>query len=489
MKYLIQTSTTRAAREEKVRRVIAARKAAPSLGQYAKTVYPKFEQYRHVRTLEEKLEAVAAGEIRRLMVFEPPRHGKSLLGSRIFPAYFLRRRPDGWVGLAAHTADLARTFSRSSRDCFELSGGSVRRDVSATTHWETTAGGGMWAAGVGGPITGKGFHVGIIDDPIKNSEEAASSVMRQKQWDWYQSTFATREEPGGAIILTMTRWDEDDLAGRLLEQEESGESEDRWHIVHLPAIRDASMLTEWPATCTVSEDWREDGEPLCPERYGLEKLNALRRRIGEYFWLSLFQGVPRTVVGQGRVYHKFDGNSLADVDDPGDCPLLVGMDFNVDPMSACIAVRVADQLHVIDEIELRDAGTDEMCKALKDAYPDSKIIVYPDPACRQRRTSAPVGQTDLAIIRRHGFATVVPSSAPPVVDRINEVNTLFESGRGFVNPRCRSLCRGLERLTYRPGTSLIQKSKGYDHMTDALGYLVHGEFPLVSRGSAALRLR
>ena len=485
-----------AAQEAAVRELaIRQQRERMTLERYAVQVDPHFRWYRHVQVVGEALERVVAGDLRRLIMTIPPRHGKSLLGSRILPAYFLRRHPERWVGLNSYSADLARTFSRSARDHFAASGGAIRDDAGAVTHWETTAGGGMWAAGVGGPITGKGFHLGIIDDPIKNAEEASSEVMREKQKDWYQSTFATREEPGGAIIITMTRWDEDDLVGWLLAQEEDlppGEGEG-WHVIHLPAVMDASEVVQWPESCTTEPDWRSDGEALCPERYPRKMLDKLRARVGEFYWLALFQGLPRSTVGKGRVYYRFTGANIADVEDPGESDLLIGMDFNVDPMSACVAYRAADQLHVFDEIEIRDAGTEEMCAAIKARWPGRRITVYPDPSGQQRRTSAPVGKTDLSILRSHGFQVSAPSSAPPVVDRINEVNTLC-GGEGapvrlMVNPRCRKLIQGLQRLTYRPGTSVVLKTKGYDHMTDALGYLIHREFPLEDRTGYTLRLR
>jgi hypothetical protein len=473
----------RAAQEAAIRELaIRHQRQRMTLRDFAPRADPRFRWWRHVEVLGDALERVVAGEIRRLMVYMPPRHGKSMLASRILPAYFLSRHPDRWVGLNSYSADLARTFSRSARDHYIALGGQVRDDAGAVTHWETVQGGGMWAAGAGGPITGKGFHLGLIDDPLKNAEEASSEVIREKQKEWYRSTFATREEPGGAIVVTMTRWDEDDLAGWLLSEEAGEDGGEGWHIIHLPAIADAELIAQWPEGCTVEPDWRSPGEALCPERYPLATLERLRRRVGEYYWLSLYQQVPRSTQGKGRVYHSFTGVNVAEVEDPGECDLLIGMDFNVDPMSACVAVRAADQLHVFDEIELRDSGTEEMCREIKARWPGRRVRVCPDPSGQQRRTSAAVGDTDFAILRRHGFQVSSPPAAPPVVDRINEVNALADEGeagrRLYVHPRCRALIAGLQRLIYKPGTSIVVKGK-YDHMTDALGYLVHQEFPLV----------
>jgi len=236
---------------------------------------------------------VADDELRRVMVFMPPRHSKSETISRLFSSYYLLRHPDRWVGLNSYASDLAFTLSRASRSHYRAAGGSLRSDATAIRHWETAAGGGLWAAGVGGPITGKGFHLGIIDDPIKNAEEASSEVIRAKQRDWYSSTFYTREEPGGAIVVVQTRWHESDLSGWLLEQEGSDDDEpERWLVVNLEAIREPEPPS-FPATCTVEPDWRDPGEALCPERYPAEKLRKIERRIGSYYFAALYQQRPR----------------------------------------------------------------------------------------------------------------------------------------------------------------------------------------------------
>lgn len=241
------------------------------------------------------------------MFFEPPRHGKSERVSRLFSAYFLYRHPEKWVGLNSYAAELAYTLSRAARENYEAMGGQVKDSAAAVKHWETGQGGGMWAAGVGGPITGKGFHLGIIDDPLKNAEEANSETIREKHKEWYGSTFLTREEPwaegdpDSAIIIIQTRWNEDDLSGWLLQQEESEddpEDAERWHIVNFEAVKDGDdEKQEFPETCTVEPDPRKPGEALCPERRPLEKLNRIRKRIGEYFWSALFQQRPAPLEG------------------------------------------------------------------------------------------------------------------------------------------------------------------------------------------------
>ena len=143
-----------------------------TLEHFVKTANPRFEFYPHCNLLAGVLERVATGEIKRLLIQLPPRHSKSEMVSRLFSAYYLKKNPHHFVGLNSYSAELAYTLSRASRENFQRCGGIVKDDVAAVKHWETPQGGGMWAAGVGGSITGKGFNLGIIDDPLKNSEEA-----------------------------------------------------------------------------------------------------------------------------------------------------------------------------------------------------------------------------------------------------------------------------------------------------------------------------
>jgi predicted phage terminase large subunit-like protein len=209
------------------------------------------------------------------------------------------------VGLSSYAADLANTLSRNARDNYRLAGNAVKSDAAGVQHWETGHGGGLWATGAGGPATGKGAHLLVVDDPVKNAEEAASEVIRAKIQDWWNSTWYTREEPwsetdpSGAMIVVQTRWHEDDLSGWLLDQERQSEEEEdreRWHIVNLPAI--AEDPHPFPSTCTIEPDWRQNGEALCPERRPLEKLEKIRARISGYYFDALFQQRPTAKEGE-----------------------------------------------------------------------------------------------------------------------------------------------------------------------------------------------
>lgn len=211
----------------------------------------------------------------------PPRHGKSELCAVRFPAWFLGRNPDKRFILASYASDLAERFSRQVRSVVDsdtylpifpgVGMDPVSRSVSA---WDLYGRrGGMKAVGVGGPITGHGAHVLLIDDPIKNREEAESLVMRESVWNWYTSTAYTRLEDNGAVIVVMTRWQEDDLAGRLLEAQRVHARSDQWHVLHMPAIN-------------------EQGEALWPAKYSADDLERIRVNIGSYDWSALYMGAP-----------------------------------------------------------------------------------------------------------------------------------------------------------------------------------------------------
>jgi len=215
-----------------------------------------------------------------------------------------------------------------------------------------------------------------------------------------------------------------------------------------------------------------------------DEIEAARQDLSPSAFRELYEAEPSDL--DGRVYRDFAAANLShDLHDLGG-DILVGMDFNVDPMSAVLASRAGDELHVWGEIEIMNSNTREMSQEILSRFGGRSIRVYPDPAGNQRRSSAAAGETDLSILRDHGFDVIVPRAAIPIVDRINEVNALCCNASGrrrlFVHPlNCRRLVEGLEDLTYKPGTSQPDKDSGLDHMTDALGYLIHSEFPIVNR--------
>jgi predicted phage terminase large subunit-like protein len=269
----------------------------------------QFQWFRHNLELNEALEGVLAGRIKRLMVFEPPRHGKSEQISRLLPGKWLERYPDKWVGITSYGDILAGGLAGKARDYYVEAGNRLHPRIQAASHWGTPQGGGCWAAGVGGAITGKGAHLAIIDDPVRNRQDADSQTKRDVLTEWFTSTLRTRLEPGAALIVVLTRWHERDLAGWLIEQEAASAEPEQWTIVDLPA-RAEPTRPQYPDTCAIWSDWRAPGEPLCPERYNDHELRILEASVGPRDWASLYQQRPRPREGGFFRYAWFEGHMV-----------------------------------------------------------------------------------------------------------------------------------------------------------------------------------
>lgn len=256
--------------------------ARHDLACYGHLIYPGFQLPRHIELLVSKLEAVEAGEIKRLMVFMPPRHGKSATASEIFPSWYLGRNPGKSVITASYSADIASDFGRRTRshvadplqsaifpECVVLMDGQDR--------FTLTAGGNFWSVGRGSAITGRGADLLLIDDPLAGSEEARSEAVRKGLKEWYARVAFTRLAPGGAVVLIQTRWSMDDLAGWLLSEH----ADQGWEVLSLPAIAEDNDALE-----------RKPGEALWPVRYPIEALESAKRQLGTNAFGSLYQQRP-----------------------------------------------------------------------------------------------------------------------------------------------------------------------------------------------------
>ena len=210
------------------------------------------------------------------------------------------------------------------------------------------------------------------------------------------------------------------------------------------------------------------------------EIEAAKRDLDERTFRQEYLATFETF--SGRIYYSFDrAQNTVKYTGPTPDTVYVGMDFNVDPMSAVVATRIGDTLHIIDEVRIFGSSTQEVIDELKQRFPKSKIWVYPDFGGNQRKTSAG-GATDVSLLRNAGFIVKVPHSHTPVRDRINAVNSRLCDSTGvrrlFIDPKCKYTLEGLERQVYKPGTSQPDKDGGYDHMNDALGYMVDYIFPV-----------
>jgi hypothetical protein len=273
---------------------------------FIRSAFPSFQFHRLSELLIDLLQQVADGQLTRLIVCCPPRHGKSQLVSRLFPAYWVSRHPELFCAIASYSGELAYAHSREARHYYRITGHALSKDSAAVGNWLTPQRGGCIAAGVRGPFTGKGYNLGIIDDPYKGPEDAKSALQRERLIDWLKSVWFTRAEPGltadGALlpaaqVVVQTRWDHHDMTAWLLEQE-AEENPEHWTVLNLPAIAEPVAISmQIPHTCKKVADWRQPGEALCPERVPLAVLQRIRTRLGSYWWNALYQQRPSPAEG------------------------------------------------------------------------------------------------------------------------------------------------------------------------------------------------
>lgn len=264
------------ARAELARRELARRRYLD----YKRRVMPNYQHSWHFEEIAKALERLDKGETKRLIITLPPRHGKSMDASVYFPAWYLGRHPTQEVIVASYALELAQTFGRQAKNVVAseewrtVFSERLAEDSQSAARWSLGSGGSYVAVGVGGPITGRGADLLVLDDTLKNREEAESRTVKDSLWAWWQSTAYTRLSPEGKVLIVATRWAQDDLIGRLLS---SGE---KWEVIHFPAI------------ATRDEGQRRKGEALWPQKWPLERLEEIKRTLSAYEFSALYQGEP-----------------------------------------------------------------------------------------------------------------------------------------------------------------------------------------------------
>jgi predicted phage terminase large subunit-like protein len=263
--------------EAAIEKVLKRRKARTDLVDFTEYTFDRYKTAAHHRIICEQLERVERGEIDRLMLMIPPRHGKSELASKRFPAYYLGRHPEDQIITVCATAEFASDFGRDVRNIMNsteykaLFETRLAEDSQSKGKWHTSAGGVYYSVGVGGVLMGKGANTLLIDDPFATMADAQSEITRKNVWEWYTGSAYNRLMPNGAIIIINHRMHEDDLCGRLLAQQAAGG--DTWEVVELPAIDDA-------------------GAALWPEAYPIQALERIKKHTLPRDWSSLYQQKP-----------------------------------------------------------------------------------------------------------------------------------------------------------------------------------------------------
>jgi predicted phage terminase large subunit-like protein len=256
----------------------AREKASSNFLDFCKYVWPEMLVGEHHKRIAAALDRVVAGKCKRLMIAMPPRHGKSQMGSYLFPAYLMGKKPDSKLIVGSHTAELAQRFGRMIRNLVEDERYSeifpemkLSADSKAAGRWNTAHGGEAFFIGKGGAMTGRGGDVVVLDD-ILDEQDAVSETAMENTWDWYTSGPRQRLQPNGTIIVINTRWKMDDLSGRLLRQQGQLKA-DQWEILEFPAILPSNT-------------------PLWPEYWSLDELEKVKMSIGLKKWNAQWQQQP-----------------------------------------------------------------------------------------------------------------------------------------------------------------------------------------------------
>jgi predicted phage terminase large subunit-like protein len=369
--------------------------ARQCLAEFATYTDSRYQLNWHHSLLCDYLDKFTQKEIRRLMVFMPPRHGKSELVSRKLPAFLFGKDPDASIIATSYSADLAQRMNRDvqriidsdayselfphtrlyGKNVRSIARGSYLRNsdiFKIVGHRGTYRG-----AGVGGGITGMGGDYIIIDDPIKNREEANSLTFRDKLWDWYTSTLYTRQEKNAGILITLTRWHEDDLAGRLLELAKKDPDTDQWVIVNLPALCE-------PET-KIPGDIREENMALWPDKYDYTELMKIKATVGTYDWSAMYQQRPQPAGGTifrrewlNKTYRELPAG--AQIIQSWDLPFK-----NSEASAKCAGIvmaRKGAELFFVDVVNDKMSFTDSVTaiKALSAKHPKARAKVVEDKA-------------------------------------------------------------------------------------------------------------
>ncbi len=291
------------------KRLLAKRELARRrLHDFIRYTYPGYKVADHNILICHYVDKWVAGEIKRLMIFTPPRHGKSEIVSRRLPAYIMGRFPGAQIILGSYGQDLANDMSRDTKDIVRsekyrhlFEDAVIARDRDSVDDWAMvpTADGPEASrykcAGIGGPITGRGFTHGIIDDPVKDRKDAESLTVSEMTWNWWTSTFYTRAQPDAGILIVQTRWSDNDLSGRLIASMMEDPLNDQWVILDLPALS-LGVKGPWDKNDPMSHSdllGRIEGQPLWSSAYNKKQLESIKVNIGRYDWEALYQQRPR----------------------------------------------------------------------------------------------------------------------------------------------------------------------------------------------------
>ena len=391
---------------------------------YVKNVWPAFIEGRHHDLMGRAFERVVSGDLKRLIINMPPRHTKSEFASYLLPSWFLGQNPDKKVIQTAHTAELAVGFGRKVRNLVGseeyqgiFPGVSLQQDSKAAGRWNTSKGGEYFAIGVGGAVTGKGADLLIIDDPHSAQEgQSVDPSVFDRTYEWYTSGPRQRLQPGGSIVIVMTRWHKRDLTGQILKSSVQRMGSDEWEVIELPAILPS-------------------GNPLWPGFWSLEELEKLRSELPVSKWSAQYQQDPTSEEG---AIVKREWWQRWPEDNPPDCEFIIQswdtafLKKERADYSACTTWGVFYQSDgsgkMVPNVILLDAFKDRM------EFPELKKVAFDE--YRQWKPDAFIvegkaaGMPLIFELRSMGIPVqeYTPSRGNDKIARVNAVSDLFASG-------------------------------------------------------------
>lgn len=414
-----------------------ALKATQKILPFTLWTMPDYETNWHHENISKHLDDFASGRIKRLMIFMPPRHGKSELVSRRLPAFLFGQNPNLKIVAASYSDGLAGAMNRDVQRIMDSPEyaflfpksrlGQTTRNVTDPVRnssvFEIPGARGIYkSVGIGSGLTGHGADVLIIDDPVKDQQEADSITYRERAWNWYTSTAYTRLEKDGRVLLTMTRWHEDDLAGRLLQQQKVDPNADKWVVVNYPAIREDLLE---------GSDPREIGQPLWPEKYSLQKLEMMKHSVGSRVWNALYQQRPAPEGGGliKREWLKFWRQLPDDVSRWGDWAQSWDLTFKASDTSDYVVgqvwVRRGANKYLVDQVRERLSFTESIqaFRTLSAKYPQCFVKLVEDKA------NGPAVISSL----QKDIAGIIPVQVSDTkIGRLNAVAPDFEAGNVYL---------------------------------------------------------
>ena len=446
------------------------------IAMFAPTLVPDWIMGRHIHLIADRLQKVESGEIKRLMVFLPPRSSKSVICSKLFPAWYVGRHPQHEILTVSHSDQLASDFGRSVRDLvnFDLFNTvfpdvALRSDVRAAGKWKTNQGGTYYAAGVRSQIAGRGAHVAILDD-VMSEEDSFSETGRRYVKEWYPSGLRTRIMPNGSIVIINTRYHEDDLCGWLLRQESQIELENKWEVIKIPAWVDepSSKMLNLPVGSSYFPEWK-------PSEILKNDEEEIKASNGSRYWESLYMQNPVPDTG-GIIKKKW--LKWWDYDEPPACDYIIQTYDTAFSTMTTADFSVIQTWGIFEHMETDSTGRENWVSNLillgnekgRFDYPAlrtkaQELYDYhkPDVCIIEKKAS---GQSLIQDLRRAGLPVLDYIPDRDKTARVYAATPLMEAGRVW-------LPKGYEWSDDLYGEAITFPNARHDDQVDAMTMAIH----------------